>query len=118
MAKKITTKQGRQKKPRRSDYMSVQEARLYLAEWAANHNAALAGVGSLVAGGNPKGRPLTITDDDLATRWLAARQDWGWTRAGVSLAVSEALAREGITLSADRITKRVRAYLQPRGKWT
>lgn len=118
----------RRKTRRRADYMTVAQARLYLAEWAAGVNKdvaddaqAMATTGRKVHGANLKGRPLTISDADLAAAWCECRRAsraWAVLKVdAVSQLVKDELARSGVTLSVYRITKRVRAFLTQRGQW-
>lgn len=76
-------------------------------------------VGAKVVNANPDGPPPRISDDDLARRWLAVRRStFAWKREAVAKQVEDDLRKAGIPLGADRITKRVRRYLQARGEWT
>ena len=70
--------------------------------------------GARVRGANPQGRPSKVFDDDLVTAWCRWRDA---NRAWTVDEVSRSVQRGGIALSVDRITKRVRAFLQQRGDW-
>lgn len=75
-------------------------------------------VGRKVVGANPQGRPRMVSDDDLVKMWCTWRLSApGWTVVAVSQWVRDELARHGVELSVDRITKRVRDVLTDRRQW-